>query len=119
MSFPTKPTSVHLAGLSGLGLVRFLAIIPHGKGSREIAIDVEPELLLRIADALSATAPVNGACPCDSKTGKYNHREAFLVGHAIWHVQNPDAPMPCVDMSSVIDVSTQLQIADLNNHEDQ
>jgi hypothetical protein len=100
-SYPTHPKEVHLAGLAGIGKVRFLAVIAHGKGTREVAVDVPPDLICRIADALRATA--GRACDskhrriCDSEDGKPN------VGHAIWHVEHPEQPMPCIDHSTVID----------------
>lgn len=95
-TFPTKPKHVHLVALSGLGKIRFLAVIEHGRGTREVAVDVPPESILKLADALRATAPVNGVCPCDSEHAKYDSREEFLVGHAVWHVEHPEMPMPCV-----------------------
>lgn len=95
-TFPTVPKQIHLAGMSGIGKVRFLAIIEHGRGTREVAVDVPPELILKLADALRATAPRDGSCPCDSKSGKYDAHEKFLVGHAVWHVEHPEEPMPCV-----------------------
>ncbi len=36
-TYPTRPREVHLAGLAGLGMVRFLAVIAHGRGTREVA----------------------------------------------------------------------------------
>ena len=104
-TFPTKPTHVHLAGMTGLGKIRFLAVVPHGRGTREVAVDVPPDLILALADALRATR----GTACDTKSSRYCDatEEGYHVGHAVWHVQNPDAAMPCIDHSSVIDVPTE------------
>lgn len=107
-TFPTIPKEVHLVGLAGLGKIRFLAVIAHGKGTREVSVDVPPELILRLADALRATAPWNGVCPCDTKSSKYDAYDEFSVSHAVWHVEHPNAPMPCIDRSKTIDVGTAL-----------
>jgi hypothetical protein len=105
------PLEVHLMGMSGLCAVRFLAVIPQGRGRREVAVDVSPDLVLRIADALRATA---GAA-CDTPTSRISdegHPARYHVGHAIWHVERPGEPMPCVDRSGAIDVGTCARLED-------
>lgn len=109
MTHPTQPEHVYLSGMQGLGVIRFTAVIKHGKSTREVAINVAPEEIIRIADALRATAPRNGACPCDSKNGKYDSHEKFLVGHAVWHVEHPSEPMPCIDRGAVIEATAHVQ----------
>lgn len=100
-TFPIHPTEVHLAGIDGLGMIRFLAVIAHGRGTREVAVDVPPEVICKIADALRATA----GHACDGKNYRIADAEDGRpnVGHAIWHIEHPDRPMPCVDQSTVID----------------
>jgi len=103
MSHPTRPKEIHIAGLVGTGQIRFLAVIPHGRGTREVAVDVPPDLILRLADALRATR----GTACDTAT----HRtvdatdDGFHVGHAVWHAERPNQPMPCIDHSGVIEVT--------------
>ena len=109
MTHPTQPEHVYLSGLSGLGVIRFTAVVKHGKGTREVAVNVAPEEIIRIADALRATAPKDGACPCDSKNGKYDSHEKFLVSHAVWHVEHPSEPMPCIDRGAVIEATSREQ----------
>jgi hypothetical protein len=72
---------------------------------REIAIDVDPELILRIADALRAT---DGGRKCFwvGGNGPRHPNPYGNIGHALWHVENPDHPMPCIDHSTVIDVGS-------------
>lgn len=102
MSHPTRPNEIHLAGMVGIGKIRFLAVIPHGRGTREVAVDVPPDLILRLADALRATR----GTACDTATGRFTDstEEGYHVGHAVWHVEHPDQPMPCIDHSRVIDM---------------
>lgn len=81
--------------------VRFVGLLPHGKHTRDIAIDVDPELICGIADAIRAT---RHTCAVDVDG-------EFGIGHAMWHVHNPDALMPCLDFGrrgKVIDVHTSL-----------
>lgn len=102
-TFPTRPEHVHLLGMSGLNRVRFLAVVKHGRGTREVAVDVSPELILQIADALRATAGE----ACDTPTSRIADEgspHGYHAGHAIWHVERPDEPMPCVDRCGAIDV---------------
>lgn len=76
--------------------VRFTGDIPHGKTTREVAIDVDPALICKIADAIRAT---RDTC------AKGRVHEDFNIGHAIWHVDHPDHVMPCLDeRSKVIDM---------------
>jgi hypothetical protein len=81
--------------------VRFVGTIPHGKSTREVAIDVEPELILRIADTLRAT---DGGRACRTRHEKLDPDPYGSIGHAMWHVDNPEHAMPCVDHTTVIDV---------------
>lgn len=101
--FPEDPISVELDGV--VHAVRFVATIAHGKGRRRIAVDVPPSLVCKIADALRGTAGLACATtasrPADAEPGRFN------VGHAIWHVQNPDRVMPCIDGSTVIDATDE------------
>lgn len=103
-AYPTKPKQIHLAGLNGTGQIRFLAVIEHGRGTREVAVDVFPRLILKLADALRATT----WHACSSKHSRIADATDFNVGHAVWHVEHPDMPMPCIDHSTVIDVAEAL-----------
>lgn len=101
-TFPTKPREVHVDGLAGIGSIRFTAVISHGKGTREVAVDVHPDLILLLADALRATQGI--ACYTKNSRPADGTDSGFHVGHAVWHVKNPDRPMPCIDHSNVIDM---------------
>lgn len=103
MTHPTRPLHVHLQGLVGKGTIRFLAVIPHGKGTREVAVEVTPDLILRLADALRATR----GPACDSANSRIADPtdDGYHVGHAVWHVEHPGDPMPCIDHSTVIEMN--------------
>lgn len=103
MSSPTEAKGVRATRRFYPSRVRFVGTIPHGKSSREIAIDVDPELILRIADALRAT---DGGRACHLSHSPQQHdRDPYgSIGHAMWHVENPDRPMPCIDHETVIDM---------------
>lgn len=59
--FPTEAKEITVLGL--VHSVRFLGTIPHGKNKRQIAMDVHPDLIVKIAAALIATKN----CACDSE----------------------------------------------------
>jgi hypothetical protein len=103
--FPTEVKDVGVRGLAGTGRVRFIGTIPHGNSTRTVAMDVHPDLIVKIAAALIATRD----CACDSewqRSHRHHSEMGWQPGHAIWHVENPDRPMPCVDHSKVIDMNT-------------
>jgi hypothetical protein len=102
MTHPTQPLHVHLQELVGKGTIRFLAVIPHGKGTREVAVEVPPDLILRLADALRATR--GSACNTANSRIADPTDDGYHVGHAVWHVEHPVDPMPCIDHSKVIDM---------------
>lgn len=83
MSHPTRPKEIHLAGMEFLGQIRFLAVIPHGRGTREVAVDVPPDLITALADALRATR----GTACDTATRRFvdPSDSGYHVAHAVWH----------------------------------
>lgn len=75
--------------------------IPHGKHSRMVDVVVSADTIFELAEAFIATAghacDSRGARIADAVPGRPN------VGHALWHLQNPEDPMPCIDHSTVIE----------------
>ena len=102
MSAPTEAKHVRVTHRFYPSQVRFVGTIPHGKSTREVAIDVDPELILRIADALRAT---DGGRACRNRHEKLDRDPYGSIGHAMWHVHNPEHVMPCLDNTTVIDVT--------------
>lgn len=105
MPYPTEAKRVRATHRYYPERVRFLGEIPHAKSTREVAIDVAPETICRIADALRATR--GQACHAlASNVPPHLRDEEWHVGHAMWHVDHPDRPMPCIDHSKVIDMQS-------------
>jgi hypothetical protein len=93
MGHGERPLRIDRIGLAGSSSVRFRATIRHGRGTRQINVDVRAQEILAIADAIRATA--DQACvPPRSRTGY--PEDNLCVGHAIWHLDNPERPMPCI-----------------------
>jgi hypothetical protein len=102
VSSPTEAKRVRATHRFYPSRVRFVGTIPHGRSTREVAIDVDPELILRIADALRAT---DGGRACHGRHQPIEPDPYGSIGHAMWHVENPEHPMPCIDHSTIIDVT--------------
>lgn len=64
--------------------------VPHGKGTRYDTVRVPAEDLLRFADAYRGCLAEN----------PYTNEAIPRGGHACWHVDNPDMPIPCGDDAS-------------------
>jgi len=103
MSYPKEAKNVRATHRFYPSQVRFLGTIPHGKSTREIAMDVDPELILRIADALRAT---DGGRACHNDRQPTDPDPYGSIGHAMWHVENPEHVMPCLDNHTIIDMDT-------------
>lgn len=99
--YPAEAKSVRFTHRYFPGRVRFTGDIKHGKTTREVAIDVDPELICKIADAIRAT---RDTC------SKGRPHEDFNIGHAIWHVHHSDRPMPCLPSGRVIDVLDETKL---------
>ncbi len=103
-TFPTQPERVSVEGMAGTNRVRFLATIKHGKGTRDVAVDVPVEVILRLAECIEATA--DGACDGQHHRIVRDPGQRYIAGHAVWHFNRPDEPCPCIDHSTVIDMGT-------------
>jgi hypothetical protein len=101
VSSPTEAKHVRATYRFYPSRVRFIGTIPHGKSTREVAIDIDPELILRIAEAIRVT---DGGRACKGSRENTDPDPYGSIGHAMWHVENPEQAMPCVDHSTVIDV---------------
>jgi len=101
MPSPTEAKHVRATHRFYPSRVRFVGTIPHGKSTREIAIDVDPELILRIADALRAT---DGGRACSRNSSRSDSDPYGSIGHAMRHVENPEHVMPCIDDHTIIDM---------------
>ena len=63
-----------IKGIALAEAIRFETSLPHGKGKQEVGVEVPIATLIRLGEILKHTkAP----------------------GHAAWHLENPDSPLPC------------------------
>lgn len=109
-------TDVKVAGVEGLafGRVRFSGSIPHGPGKRTIWMTVEADDICRLADAIRGCPhnyeePSTGRKPRTLEEAKQSRYVVLWCGHAVWHIEHPDRPMPCrPDDERLIDVEHPL-----------
>lgn len=114
-----KPERVECQGI--IGKVRYIAVVKHGKGKRRIEVSISYKDILKLADAIQG-------CQCvyeDVRTGKRPKTltEALTnanftpvyIGHAIWHLQNPDHVMPCLESNEFIEISDVISLAAPNS----
>lgn len=76
--------------------------IPHGRSWRMVDVALSAQTILDIADAIRC-------CPNhineDPRTGARGAQFPIRwVGHAMWHLQNPEQVRPCLDSHDIIDV---------------
>ena len=116
-----KPT-----GIRGLayGRVRFEAVIPHGKKHRTVAMDMSVDVILKLADCVRGCQRVyeissSGERPHSMDEVAANPKfVSTWIGHAVWHLEHPDALMPCLPYGTkVIDVPTVPLLTENNEPE--
>lgn len=101
MSKPVEATLIDIRGLA-FGNLRFKVVIPHGKSKRNIELDLDAAVILRLADCIRGCQqnyedPRTGDRPRDLKEAHADPR--FLptwIGHAVWHMEHPEDLMPCL-----------------------
>lgn len=91
-----------IIGMGGSGMVRVCTTISAGRGTRNIPVDLEPKLIVRLAYLLEATK--DRACDTSTSRVADPHESGYHVGHAIWHLRNPERAVPCIDPAMVIDM---------------
>lgn len=92
----------NIIGMNGSGMVRVCTTISAGRGTRDIPVDLEPKLIVRLAYLLEATK--DGACDTSTSRIVDGDRNGYHVGHAVWHLRNPERAVPCIDPAMVIDM---------------
>lgn len=76
---------------------------PYGKGRvRSIDVPLDPLFILELAKAIEC-------CPDhvmrEHRTDRRGPDEVHVnLGHAVWHLYNPDMPRPCLPDGKMIDV---------------
>jgi hypothetical protein len=88
--------------MNGLGTIRVATTIGAGRGTRNVPIDLSPELIVRLGRLLEVTKGT--ACETDGSRFVDHDEHGYHVGHALWHLKNPERAVPCIDQSRVIDM---------------
>lgn len=95
-------TQFHITG-DAWGHVVFHVAWQEGRGQRQVNVRVRAETILALADAVRC-------CPDhineDGRTGRRGpEAPPTWIGHALWHLEHPDAVRPCLDAGArIIDV---------------
>lgn len=78
--YAKKIEQISVRGLNGAGTIAFEGPVSHGSGKRYVGIELTPNTVLELAEALTC-------CPgaIDSPA------------HAVWHWENPGRSRPCPD----------------------
>lgn len=98
-------------GWSGTPRVVFHVMIPHGKRRRSIQVPVRPEQILAIADAIRCCPEHILETPRTGQPGPGPEAVIKHVAHAIWHLDNPGSPRPCLpDGTKIIDVADDTKL---------
>lgn len=114
MSKPIEILSrdVRIVGLAW-GNARLEAEIPSGKGTRTVEVTVDAERILHLADCIRGCQqvyedPATGEKPKSIKHALADERfKPTWIGHAVWHMDNPNKLMPCLPHGSeVIDAKS-------------
>lgn len=109
--FPPECKVTGIRGRNGACDVVLTVAVPHGTKTRDVEVPLEPTFVLALADAIRC-------CPEHiletHRTGKRGPGpEASLVnlGHAVWHLEHPDMPRPCLpDNGRIIDVMDETKL---------
>lgn len=104
----TTRTQFAVTGDAG-GCVVFHVAWKEGRGQRQVNVRVRAQTILAIADAIRC-------CPehiCeDPRTGaKGAAHPPTWIGHAIWHLDHPEAVRPCLDAGTRIIDAVALEAA--------
>lgn len=84
------------------GQVRFVSYTKHGQHTREIKMECSADEITKLADAIRGCQqvyedPRTGERPHDMDEVRNNSNfEPVWIGHAVWHLRNPEHLMPCL-----------------------
>lgn len=100
MSQPIRGRNLHIGGI--VGRVLFSADASIYGHRRTLQIDVEAETILRLADCIRGCHhnyrdPKTGEEPPTLEALSDKRFLPTWIGHAIWHIENPDRLMPCLE----------------------
>lgn len=108
--FPPEGKVTGIRGRDGACDVVLTVAVPHGKRSRDVEVPLSPTFILALADAIRC-------CPEHiletHRTGKRGPGpEASIANliHAVWHLEHPDMPRPCLPNGAIIDVMDETKL---------
>lgn len=112
--FPPEGKVIGVRGRNGACDVVLSVAIPHGKGTRDVDVALEPRFVLALADAIRCCPQHIGDKGMTGSVIEGTAREVWCeyvnLGHAIWHLENPDRPRPCLPFGSIIDVADETKL---------
>lgn len=109
--FPPEGKVTGIRGRNGACDVVLTVAVPHGKKSRDIEVSLEPEFILALAKAIDCCPEHILETHRTGKRGPGPKATYVNLGHAVWHLQNPDMPRPCLPMhGQIIDVMDETKL---------
>ena len=113
-----KAEPVSIQGLA-YGRVRFVSAHKHGQHTRYVEVDMDHEVILKLADCIRGCHGVYEDTSTGEKPRDLKHAQSdpkFVVtwiAHAVWHLQHPESLMPCLQHdANIIDVPGLLPAKD-------
>lgn len=117
MKIPTLGKIVTVRGRNGAMDFVLVVEIPHGKRTRTIEVPIEPLQILALADVLNCCPEHIMRVPSTDRRGPGEIHAN--IGHAVWHLENPDRPRPCLpDGGAVLDTTEALPVLEAHVADD-
>lgn len=102
---PHVGTQFYVTG-DAWGRVVFHVAWKEGRGQRQVNVRVDAETILALADAIRCC---DDHIKEDYKTGQRGVGSYRNIGHALWHLENPEMVRPCLAHGAeIIDVDRAL-----------
>lgn len=112
MKVPAKGVITSIRGRNGACDVVLTVAIPHGKRSRDIEVALKPAFVLALARAIDCCPEHILETHRTGKRGPGPEATYVNLGHAVWHLEHPEAPRPCLPMhGQIIDVMDETKLS--------
>lgn len=109
--FPPEGVVTSIRGRNGACDVVLTVRIPYGKKHRDIEVPLRPEAILALADAIKCCPEHILETHRTGKRGPGPEATYVNLGHAVWHLDNPDMPRPCLPQDGkIIDVMDETKL---------
>lgn len=109
--YPAEGVVTCIRGRNGACDVVLTVAIPHGKKSRDIEVPLPPLFVLELAKAIDCCPEHILATHRTGKSGPGPEATYVNLAHAVWHLENPDRPRPCLPTNtSIIDVADETRL---------